>query len=94
MSSDFSQQISQFTVNYLYQLYMSIEKPESNKESGELKKYTYRDNSAGGKVVFECDAKDILEADKMYQEKTGENPEKQNDVGCSIKKIESDAEKQ
>jgi hypothetical protein len=74
---------------------MSIEKPESKIENdGEFRKYTYRDNSAGSKVVFECVAKDILEADKMYQEKTGKNPEKQNYVGCSIEKIEPDAEKQ
>ena len=62
--------------------------------SGELRKYTYRDSSAGGKVVFECVAKDILDADKMYQEKTGKNPEKQSYIGCSIEKIESDTEKQ
>ena len=62
--------------------------------SGKLNKYTYRDKSAGDKVVFECVAKDILEADKMYQEKTGKNPEKQSYVGCSIEKIELDAEKQ
>lgn len=54
----------------------------------ELKKYTYRDNSAGGKVVFECVAGDILEADKLYEEKTGKNPEKQPHIGCSIEKVE------
>ena len=70
---------------------MSIEKPESKIESGEeLKKYIYRDNSAEGEIIFECVAKDILEADKMYEEKTGKNPEKQNYIGCSIKKIEAD----
>ncbi|MBI2446741.1 MAG: hypothetical protein HYV51_02905 [Parcubacteria group bacterium] len=73
---------------------MSIEKQESKIENGgELRKYIYHDNSAGGKVVFECVAKDILEADKMYQEKTGKNPEKQNHIGCSIEKIELDIEK-
>ena len=54
----------------------------------ELKKYTYRDNSAGEGVVFECVATDILEADKMYEEKTGKNLEKQSHIACSIEKIE------
>jgi len=62
--------------------------------SGELRKYTYRDNSAGSEVVFECVAKDILEADELYQTKTGKNPEKQNHIGCSIEKIEPDTENQ
>lgn len=74
---------------------MSIEKLEPKIEDREkLRKYIYRDNSAGGKVVFECVAKDILEADKMYQEKTGKNPEKQNYVGCSSEKIELDEKNQ
>ena len=62
-------------------------------DSGEFSKYTYRDNSAGGKVVFECVAKNILEADKLYQEKTGKNPEKQDYVGCSIEKLETGKER-
>jgi hypothetical protein len=62
--------------------------------SGELRKYTYRDNSAGSEVVFECVARDILEADKLYQEKTGKSPEKQNHIGCFIEKIEPDTENQ
>ncbi|HEY4489666.1 MAG TPA: Fic family protein [Candidatus Paceibacterota bacterium] len=70
---------------------MFTEKPESEIENNaELRKYTYRDNSAGGVVIFECVAKGILEADKLYQEKTGKNPEKQNHVGCSIEKLEKD----
>ena len=77
---------------------MSIEKPESKIENiEESKKYIYRDYSAGdkvGKVVFECVAKGILDADKLYEEKTGNNPEKQNSVGCAIEKIEPSAEKQ
>ena len=52
-----------------------------------LKKYTYRDNSAGGKIVFECNAHDILEADKFYQKQTGKNPEKQSFIGCSMEEL-------
>lgn len=54
----------------------------------ELYKYTYRDNSAGGRIIFECVATSILEADKMYESAAGKNPEKQNHVGCSVEKIE------
>jgi hypothetical protein len=60
---------------------------QTNNEK-ELCKYIYRDNSAGGEIIFECTARCILEADKLYEEKTGNNPEKQNHVGCSIEKIE------
>ena len=65
-----------------------MENPElSIKKEGELRKFIYRDNSANREVIFECIAKDILEADKLYEEKTGKNPEKQNNVGCSIEKV-------
>ena len=57
-------------------------------EKEKLKKFVYRDNSAGGKIIFECVASGILEADKMYEAATGKNPEKQNYVGCSIEKVE------
>ncbi len=59
-----------------------------NKEG--LVKYTYRDNTpetGNGKVVFECSAKDILEADKMYEKETGNDPKKQNFIGCSQEKV-------
>jgi len=48
------------------------------------KKYVYRDNSAGGIVVFECEANDILEADLLYTKATRYDPSKQSHVGCSI----------
>lgn len=53
----------------------------------ELRKFIYRDNFAGAKVVFECEAASISEADKMYLAKTGKNVEKQAHIGCSIEKI-------
>lgn len=59
-----------------------------NNNEKELNKFTYRDNLAGGEIVFECIAEDILEADRLYQEKTGKNPENQSHIGCSIEKIE------
>jgi hypothetical protein len=57
-------------------------------EKEKLRKFVYRDNSADRKVIFECVASGILEADKMYEAATGKNPEKQNHVGCSVEKIE------
>jgi hypothetical protein len=73
---------------------METIKPQFTNEVGreKINKYTYRDNSAGRKVIFECVANNILEADKLYEEKTGNNPEKQNHVGCSIEKIDKDLE--
>jgi hypothetical protein len=63
-------------------------RPEGAEVKEKLKKFVYRDNSAGGKVIFECVASGIFEADKMYEAETGKNPEKQNYVGCSVEKIE------
>ena len=66
-----------------------MENPELQRpvEKEKLKKFVYRDNSAGRKIIFECVASGILEADKMYEKATGKNPEKQNHVGCSVEKI-------
>ena len=61
----------------------NLEQKFENKEV-ELKKYTYVDGNENRKVVFECLATDILEADKLYTEKTGKNPEKQNNILVSI----------
>jgi len=44
--------------------------------------YTYT-NYHTGKVVFECIAQNIIEADTKYMEVTGKDPAKQNYVGCS-----------
>ena len=44
---------------------------ESGKIETEPHRYIYRDNKSGGKVIFECIASNILDADKMYEEKTG-----------------------
>jgi len=54
-------------------------------------KFIYYDHSISieGKIIFECVANNILEADKMYQEKVGKNPEKQNYVGCSSEKLDA-----
>ncbi len=50
------------------------------------KKYVYRNNSDNEhEIIFECEAEDILEADKLYKEKMGNDPAKQNFVGCEIK---------
>jgi hypothetical protein len=59
----------------------------ATEQQNTLLRFTYRDNSADGKIIFQCDAKDILEADKLYIKKTGRDPAKQKYVGCSFKKI-------
>ena len=41
-------------------------------------------NYLTGKLIFECFANDILEADKKYSQATGQRADKQNFVGCSI----------
>jgi hypothetical protein len=66
-----------------------MERSEPRPENMEKKKYryTYRDNSAGGKIIFECVAESILDADEWYEKETGKNPEKQNHVGCSVEEI-------
>ncbi|MEK9175696.1 MAG: hypothetical protein AAB795_03865 [Patescibacteria group bacterium] len=56
-------------------------------ENEKLKKYTYQDNFDNRKIVFECIATDILEADKLYEKATGKNPEKQSNIGCSFKDL-------
>jgi len=64
----------------------------STKKERDLRKFVYKDYSDGGKIIFECIARGILEADKLYEEKTGNNPEKQNNIGCSTEKVETNEE--
>lgn len=68
---------------------MFIEKPSFKPELEPIKKkkYTYIDHNQGDKVVFECEAKDILEADELYKKATGKNPEKQGYVGIVFKNV-------
>lgn len=40
-----------------------------NKNEKVLRKFTYKDNLKNGEVVFECEASDILEADKNMKKK-------------------------
>ena len=47
-------------------------------------KYTYHDNNQNGIVIFVCVATSILDADKLYEKATGNNPVKQSYVGCQI----------
>ena len=46
--------------------------------------YTDRSKTTTQKVVFECYADNILEADKLYTVATGCKPEKQGHIGCYI----------
>lgn len=79
------------TKRNLFKSSFDMETIDSRGENAnELKKYTYRDNSAGGVIIFECIAKDILEADSKYREKTGNNPDKQSHIGISFDKVEAD----
>lgn len=56
----------------------------SNHES-KLYQYTYVDKLDKDRLVFECVAKDILEADKNYELAIGKDPKKQNNIACSLK---------
>lgn len=58
-----------------------------------MKKYTYMDhkhkdktyhgNGQFGKIVFVCNAANILEADALYRVATGDEPMRQPHVGVS-----------
>ena len=48
-----------------------------------MKTYIYRDNSTPEKkIVFQCKAENILEADLLYKEATGKDVVKQFYIGC------------
>ena len=49
-------------------------------------KFVYVDNSnyPPAKVIFEYVADSILEADKAYEDVTGQDPVKQSHIGCQI----------
>lgn len=51
-------------------------------------KYTYVNKLDNNRLVFECVAKDILEADKNYEKATGKDPKKQNNIACSLEPAE------
>lgn len=68
---------------------MTFEKIENQTEEKEdLYRYTYRRYDKERTLVFECEARGILVADKLYEEATGNDPSKDSHIGCSIKKIE------
>ena len=68
----------------------SIERRESKEKLNEnLRKFIYQDNHDNRKIIFECLAENINEADKLYEEKTGIKPEKQSHIACEIKKFNS-----
>ena len=47
--------------------------------------YTYWDHSTlEKKIVFQCIAENILEADKLYEKATGKDVTKQSYIGCEI----------
>lgn len=48
--------------------------------------YVYIDHSNQGKIVFECSANNILQADALYLDKTGLDVSKQCHIGCYTKK--------
>lgn len=53
-------------------------------------KVIYRDHSQKSAIIFECVAKDIIDADEKYKLATGKNPEKQGYVAREIIPIEAD----
>lgn len=51
--------------------------------------YIYYDNKViwRGGIAFECDAENILEADKLFKEATGKDVVKMPWIGCDFKII-------
>ena len=51
-----------------------------------MKHFKYVDNSKYPEVetIFECDALNVLEADKQYRDSTGKDVTKQPSVGCQV----------
>lgn len=65
-----------------------MEKLESKEKFNDKpRKFIYRDNHDERKIVFECTAENITDADKMYEEKFNIKPEKQSHIACSIQKF-------
>ncbi|MDD5043395.1 MAG: hypothetical protein PHD51_01850 [Patescibacteria group bacterium] len=60
--------------------------PEQKKE---LRRYVYTDHKIE-KVIFECEAGDILEADELYKKATGNDSSKQAYVGIQILEIKKE----
>ena len=50
-----------------------------------MQHYTYFDNNDGRKVIFECDAEGILEADDLLFKATGIVAAKECSIGCMVK---------
>jgi len=47
-------------------------------------KFIYKDNKNKGEIVFVHVCDSILDADKAYKDKTGQDVTKQRNIGCSI----------
>jgi len=60
--------------------------PEFVPAAEELRHFTYFNYLKKRELIFECDAKNILEADELYKKETGEDPAKQSNVGCTVGK--------
>ena len=58
-----------------------------------MNKYTYFDYTKDREVLFECEAEDILEADKKLFEATGKIASKESNIGCDFKAIPFDGPK-
>jgi len=48
-----------------------------------MKHYKYTDYKIS-KIIFECDASNIIEADKLFLKKTGKNASKESYITCSF----------
>lgn len=57
-----------------------------------MKRYVYRDKrQVPPKVVFECEAENILEADALYRAETKNDPVRQPYVGCERLDLDKEA---
>lgn len=48
------------------------------------RKFIYRDNFQDRKVIFECEAMNITEADEKYKQVIGQDVSKQPHIACAI----------
>lgn len=50
-----------------------------------MNKYVYRDKSSEPcRIIFECEASTILEADALYRLSIGRDPSKEKYVACEV----------
>jgi hypothetical protein len=68
----------------------SFENIERQENASEKREFIYIDYNKNKEIVFQCVATDILEADRLYEEKFNINPIEQTHIGCAIEELKTD----